>query len=71
MNFAKACIVAVALIGGAVDARKRLIEQSTGLRVSAPNVRDCEPVCIFGDSEKSGDKETNDHWCLEFTSPHL
>ena len=68
MNFAKACIVAVALVG--VDGRKKLIEQETGLRVSMPNVRDCKPVCLFGSSEKIGDTEVNDHWCFEFTSPH-
>ena len=36
-----------------------------------PNVRDCQPACIFGEKEVTGDKETNDYWCLEFTTPHI
>lgn len=69
MNFAKACLIVVVAFAG-VDARKRIIEQETGLRVSAPNVRDCKPACLFGTSEKIGDTEVNDHWCFEFTAPH-
>jgi len=69
MNFSKSCILA-AVLGSSVEARKRLTSDTTGLRVSMPNVRDCEPICIFGQTEKSGDLETNDHWCFKFISPH-
>lgn len=60
----------LALLFGVGTARKRLSD-NRGVQVNRPQVRDCEPACVFGQMEAVGDQAINDFWCFEFTDPHL
>jgi hypothetical protein len=59
------CLAAVS-----VQARRRLGD-AKGKQVAMPVVRDCEAACVFGSQEVTGDREVNDYWCFEFTTPHV
>ena len=65
-SFKLACLAAVT-----TEARRRLGDDVGRTIVQMPVVRDCEAACVFGSQEVTGDREVNDYWCFEFTTPHI
>lgn len=55
----------VALLMGAVDARKQLVANGSTRRLQKPVVEECDNVCIFKDNEQKN------YWCFDFAEPNL